>query len=388
MATKRDYYEVLEVPKTATAEEIKKAYRKKAIQYHPDKNPDDKSAEEKFKEAAEAYEILGNEDKRKRYDQFGHAGVGSAASGGYGGGMTMDDIFSQFGDIFGGHFGGNFGSHFGFGGFGGFGGEQRVNRGSDLRVKVKLSLKEIATGVEKKIRVKKYIACSHCNGTGAENSKSYSTCSTCRGTGHITRVTNTILGQMQTTSVCSTCGGEGKIITKKCPHCTGEGIIRDEEVISLNIPAGVAEGMQLSLNGKGNAARRGGVNGDLLVVVEEEPHPELIRDQNDLIYNLLLSFPTAAIGGMVEIPTLDGKAKVKIDPGTQSGKVLRLRNKGLPSVSSYGTGDLLVNIAVYIPENLTKEQKEILTGMENSPNFQPTESVKAKIFNRFRNIFE
>jgi molecular chaperone DnaJ len=388
MATKRDYYEVLEVPKTATAEEIKKAYRKKAIQYHPDKNPDDKSAEEKFKEAAEAYEILGNEDKRKRYDQFGHAGVGSAASGGYGGGMTMDDIFSQFGDIFGGHFGGNFGSHFGFGGFGGFGGEQRVNRGSDLRVKVKLSLKEIATGVEKKIRVKKYIACSHCNGTGAENSKSYSTCSTCRGTGHITRVTNTILGQMQTTSVCSTCGGEGKIITKKCPHCTGEGIIRDEEVISLNIPAGVAEGMQLSLNGKGNAARRGGVNGDLLIVVEEEPHPELIRDQNDLIYNLLLSFPTAAIGGMVEIPTLDGKAKVKIDPGTQSGKVLRLRNKGLPSVSSYGTGDLLVNIAVYIPENLTKEQKEILTGMENSPNFQPTESVKAKIFNRFRNIFE
>jgi len=388
MATKRDYYEVLEVPKTATAEEIKKAYRKKAIQYHPDKNPDDKSAEEKFKEAAEAYEILGNEDKRKRYDQFGHAGVGSAASGGYGGGMTMDDIFSQFGDIFGGHFGGNFGSHFGFGGFGGFGGEQRVNRGSDLRVKVKLSLKEIATGVEKKIRVKKYIACSHCNGTGAENSKSYSTCSTCRGTGHITRVTNTILGQMQTTSVCSTCGGEGKIITKKCPHCTGEGIIRDEEVISLNIPAGVAEGMQLSLNGKGNAARRGGVNGDLLIVVEEEPHPELIRDQNDLIYNLLLSFPTAAIGGMVEIPTLDGKAKVKIDPGTQSGKVLRLRNKGLPSVSSYGTGDLLVNIAVYIPENLTKEQKEILTGMEDSPNFQPTESVKAKIFNRFRNIFE
>jgi molecular chaperone DnaJ len=382
MATKRDYYEVLEVPKTATAEEIKKAYRKKAIQYHPDKNPDDKAAEEKFKEAAEAYEIIGNEEKRKRYDQFGHAGVGGAASGGYGGGMTMDDIFSQFGDIFGGHFG----SHFGFGGFGG--GGQRVNRGSDLRVKVKLSLKEIATGVEKKIKVKKYVACKHCNGTGAEDSRSYSTCSTCKGSGHVTRVTNTILGQMQTTSVCSACGGEGKIITKKCPHCTGEGIIRDEEVITLNIPAGVAEGMQLSLNGKGNAARRGGINGDLLIVVEEEPHPELIRDQNDLIYNLLLSFPTAAIGGTVEIPTLDGKAKVKIDPGTQPGKVLRLRHKGLPSVNSYGTGDLLVNIAVYTPESLTKEQKDILTGLENSPNFQPTESVKAKIFNRFRNIFE
>ena len=383
MATKRDYYEVLEVSRTASAEEIKKAYRKKAIQYHPDKNPGDKAAEEKFKEAAEAYEILGNEDKRKRYDQFGHAGVsGSGGGGDFGGGMTMDDIFSQFGDIFGGHFG-----------FSGFGSsrssqQQRVNRGTDLRVKVKLTLKEIATGVEKKIKVKKYVTCTHCNGTGAEDAKAYSTCNTCRGAGYVTRTMSTILGQMQTTAVCSSCGGEGKTITKKCPHCNGEGIVRDDDVITLNIPAGVAEGMQLSIGGKGNAARRGGVNGDLLVVVEEEPHPELIRDQNDIIYNLLLSFPTAALGGSVEIPTLDGKAKIKIEPGTQPGKVLRLRSKGLPSINSYGTGDLLINIAVYVPESLTKEQKESLEQMENSSNFQPTQSVKEKIFSRFRNIFE
>jgi molecular chaperone DnaJ len=385
MATgKRDYYEILEVPKTASAEEIKKAYRKKAIQYHPDKNPDDKEAEEKFKEAAEAYEVLGNEDKRRKYDQFGHAGVGGASGGGFSGGMTMDDIFSQFGDIFGGHFG-NFG---GFSGFGSGKNAQRVNRGSDLRVKVKLTLKEIATGVEKKIKVKKYVACKHCNGTGAENAKDYTTCSTCKGSGYTTRVVGTILGQMQTTTSCPTCGGEGKVITKKCVYCNGEGIVRDEEVISLNIPAGVAENMQLSLSGKGNAARRGGINGDLLVVIEEEPHLELIRDQNDVIYNLLLSFPVAAMGGTVEIPTLDGKAKIKIEPGTQPGKVLRLKNKGLPSINSYGTGDLLINIAVYIPENLTKEQKNSLENMEHSPNFQPNQSAKNRIFSRFRNSYE
>jgi len=386
MATKRDYYEVLGASKTASPEEIKKAYRQKAIQYHPDKNPGDKASEEKFKEAAEAYEVLGNDDKRKRYDQFGHAGV-SGHGGGYGGGMSMDDIFSQFGDIFGGHFGFS-----GFSGFSGFGGgrgsQQSVNRGTDLRVKVKLSLKEIATGVEKKIKVKKYISCSHCRGTGAEDSKAYSTCSSCRGSGYTTRTVSTILGQMQTTTTCNSCGGEGKTITKKCPHCNGEGIVRDDDVINLNIPAGVAEGMQLSISGKGNAARRGGVNGDLLVVVEEEPHPELIRDQNDIIYNLLLSFPTAALGGTIEIPTLEGKAKIKIEPGTQPGKVLRLRNKGLPSISSYGTGDLLINIAVYVPESLTKEQKETLEQMETTSNFQPTQSVKEKIFSRFRNIFE
>jgi molecular chaperone DnaJ len=383
---KRDYYEVLEVSKTASVEEIKKAYRKKAIQYHPDKNPDNKEAEEKFKEAAEAYEVLSNEEKRRRYDQFGHAGVGGAASsGGFGGGMSMDDIFSQFGDVFGGHFGGGFG---GFGSFSGGGYSKHVNRGSDLRVKVKLTLKEIATGVEKKIKVKKYISCFHCSGTGAEGSNAYSTCSTCRGSGHVTRITNTILGQMQTTSVCQSCGGEGKIITKKCHHCNGEGIIKDDDVITMNIPAGVAEGMQLSLNGRGNAARRGGINGDLLIVIEEEPHPELIRDQSDIIYNLLLSFPMAATGGQIEVPTLDGKAKVKIEPGTQPGKILRLRNKGLPSINRYGTGDLLVNISVYVPESLSSEQKTTLEAMDNSPNFQPSKFVKDKIFSHFKNIMD
>ncbi len=340
---KRDYYEILEVGKTATKEEIKKAYRKKAIQYHPDKNPDDKTAEEKFKEAAEAYEVLSDDNKRSRYDQFGHAGVGGPAGGGGGGfsgsGMSMDDIFSRFGDIFGGHFGGGFS---GFSGFGGGGRGQRVNRGSDLRVKVKLNLQEIAKGVEKKIKVKKYVPCTSCHGTGAENGSSYTTCSNCKGSGQVTKVVNTMLGAMQTTTVCPTCGGDGKIITNKCKECNGEGIVRDEEVIMIKIPAGVAAGMQLSLSGKGNAARRGGVNGDLLVVIEEEPHPELIRDQNDIIYNLLLSFPMAAMGGNTEVPTIEGKARIKIDPGTQPGKVLRLRNKGLPSINGYGTGDLLV----------------------------------------------
>jgi molecular chaperone DnaJ len=376
--TKRCYYEVLEVTKTASAEEIKKAYRKKAIQYHPDKNPGDKVAEEKFKEAAEAYDVLSNEGKRSRYDQFGHAGVGGAAGGGYGGGMSMEDIFSSFGDIFS-----------GFGGFGNFGTStgRRVNRGSDLRVKVKLTLKEILTGVEKKIKVNKYIKCTHCSGSGAE-SGGYTTCSTCNGRGQVTKTMNTILGQMQTSSPCPSCQGEGKIITKKCSHCQGEGVVRDNEIISINIPAGVAEGMQLSLNGRGNAARRGGVNGDLLIVVEEETHPDLIRDEQDIIYNLLLTFPQAALGTTVEVPTLEGKAKVKIDPGTQPGKVLRLKNKGLPSINRYGTGDLLINIAVYVPENLSKEQKEVLSNMNEEENFQPSPSVKDKVFQKFRNLFD
>ena len=385
---KRDYYEVLGVEKNASAEEIKKAYRKKAIQYHPDKNPDDKQAEEKFKEAAEAYDVLGDAQKRKRYDQFGHAGVGGASQqgGGFGGGgMSMEDIFSQFGDIFGGHFGG-------FSGFGGFGGGgsrgQRVNRGSDLRVKVKLTLKEIANGVEKKIKVKKNVECKTCHGSGAEGTDGTKTCDTCHGNGYVTRVANTILGQMQTQSTCPTCNGEGKVVVNKCKACNGEGVVKDEEVITINIPAGVAEGMQLSMSGKGNAARHGGVNGDLLILVEEEPHPELIRDENDLLYNLLLSVPQAALGATVEVPTVDGKAKVKIDPGTQPGKVLRLRNKGLPSINRYGTGDLLVNVSVYIPETLSASEKEVLTGMENSPSFQPNKSVKEKIFSRFRNMFD
>ncbi|MDH6358528.1 molecular chaperone DnaJ [Parabacteroides sp. PF5-9] len=383
---KRDYYEVLGVTRDASAEEIKKAYRKKAIEYHPDKNPGNQEAEELFKEAAEAYDVLSDAQKRQRYDQFGHAGVGGASSsgGGFGGGMSMDDIFSQFGDIFGGHFG--------FGGFSGFGGGsrggRRVNRGSDLRVKVKLNLKEVAKGVEKKIKVKKQITCKHCHGSGAEDDKSVKTCDTCHGSGVVTRVTNTFLGQMQTQSVCPTCEGDGKIITKKCTVCEGEGIVRDDDIITINIPAGVGEGMQLSMSGKGNAARHGGVNGDLLILIEEEPHPELIRDENDLLYNLLLSVPQAALGGTVEVPTIEGKAKVKIDPGTQPGKVLRLRNKGLPSVNSYGTGDLLVNVSVYIPETLSDSEKEIMTGWENSPNFQPNKTMKEKIFSKFRHMFD
>ena len=384
MAQKRDYYEVLGISRNATAEEIKKAYRKKAIEYHPDKNPGDKDAEEKFKEAAEAYEVLGDANKRARYDQVGHAGVGGAAGGGFGGGMSMDDIFSQFGDIFGGHFGG-------FGGFGGFGSQRagrRTNRGSDLRVKVKVNLKEVLTGVEKKIKVKKYVACSHCNGNGSENGNSTSTCSTCHGSGVVTRVTNTILGQMQTTTTCPACNGEGKTITKKCPHCNGEGIVSDEEIITIKIPAGVAEGMQLSMQGRGNAARRGGINGDLLVVIEEEEDPNLIRDENDVIYNLFLSFPTAALGGTVEVPTIDGVAKVKIDPGTQPGKVLRLRNKGLPSVNGFGTGDELVHVNVYVPENLTDKEKKLLSEMEKSPNFEPSKSAKKSVFNKFKKMFD
>lgn len=384
MAKKRDYYEVLGIAKNATAEEIKKAYRKKAIQYHPDKNPGDQTSENKFKEAAEAYEVLRDENKRARYDQFGHAGMSGAAGGGggFGGGMSMDDIFSQFGDIFG---GGGFG---GFGGFGGSRGGRRVNRGSDLRVRVKLNLKEILNGVDKKIKVKKYIACSHCSGNGSENGDSYTTCDTCKGTGAVTRVTNTILGQMQTSSTCPSCDGEGKTITKKCSHCSGEGVMRDEEVITIQIPAGVAEGMQLSMSGKGNAARRGGVSGDLLIIVEEEEHPDLIRDENDLIYNLFLSFPTAALGGSVEVPTVDGVAKMKIDPGTQPGKVLRLRNKGLPSVHGYGTGDLLINVNVYVPEKLNDKETKIMKDWEKSSSFEPSKSAKKTVFSKFRKMFD
>jgi molecular chaperone DnaJ len=385
--SKRDFYEILEVSKSASADEIKKAYRKKAIQFHPDKNPGDKQSEEKFKEAAEAYEILSDTQKRQRYDQYGHAGVGGASGGGgfNGGGMNMDDIFSHFGDIFGGHFGGG-----GFGGFGGGqrGGGQRVRKGSDLRVKVKLTLAEIAVGVEKKIKVKKQVACSHCSGTGAEAGSSSTTCTTCNGQGRVTRVQNTILGQMQTAAECPTCNGEGKIVKDKCKHCSGEGVVREDEVITINIPAGVMEGMQLSVSGKGNAARRGGVNGDLLVLVEEEAHPELIRDENDLIYNLLLTVPMATLGGSIEVPTVEGKVKVTIAPGTQPGKVLRLRGKGLPSVNRYGTGDLLVNIGVYIPENLNKEEKTVMEKLGKSDNVKPNAAASKNFFQHFRNMFQ
>lgn len=380
---KRDYYEVLGVSKNASADEIKKAYRKQALKYHPDKNPGDKKAEESFKEAAEAYEVLRNDDKRARYDRFGHAGVSGAGNGFGGGGMTMEDIFSSFGDIFGDAFGG-------FGAFsGGSRRSRRVNKGSNLRVRVKLNLHEIANGTEKKIKVSRYDTCSECDGSGAADSKSLSACSTCRGTGHVTRVTNTILGQMQSTSVCPTCGGEGKIITKKCPRCYGEGIVQQEDVIKINIPAGVGKGMQMTVAGKGNAARRGGVNGDLLVVIDEDEHPELIREGNDLIYNLFISIPDALLGTNVEVPTVGNKVKIKIEPGTQPGKILRLRGKGLPEVNGYGKGDLLVNVNVWIPKNLSREEAKLIEKFRESDAFTPKPDKNDRgFFERMRGYFE
>jgi len=381
--SKRDYYEVLGVSKNASEAEIKKAYRKKAIQYHPDKNPDNKEAEDKFKEAAEAYEVLSNQEKRQRYDQFGHAGMGGAAGGGFGGGgMNMEDIFSHFGDIFG---GGSF-----FGGFGGGGrSSQHVNRGSNLRVKVKLTLQEIANGVEKSIKVKKYVGCSSCSGTGAQGGSSFSNCSTCRGTGQVTRIQNTILGQMQTSSTCPSCNGEGKIITNKCTSCAGEGVVRDDEVIKINIPAGVAEGMQLSVSGRGNAARRGGQNGDLLILIQEEEHPELVRDENDLLYNLFISVPEAILGVPVEIPTIESKVKVKIEAGTQPEKILRLRGKGIPDVNGYDKGDLLVRVHVWIPKKLSNEEKRALEKLQSSPGFLEGPSAAEKsFFEKMKDMFE
>ena len=373
MADSRDYYDVLGVNKSATDDEIKKAYRRLARKYHPDLNKDNpKAAEEKFKEVNEAYHVLSDADKRAQYDQLGHDAFTQAASGGGAG-------YGGFGQ-------GGFG---GFGGFGGGGGaQQRRFRGSDLRVKVKLNLKEISTGVEKKFKLKKYVTCTHCHGTGAEGNGGSETCPTCKGSGSVIRNQQTILGTMQTRTTCPTCGGEGKVIKNKCKECAGEGIVYGEEVVTVKIPAGVAEGMQLSMNGKGNAGKHNGVPGDLLVLIEEEPDKELIREENDLIYNLLLSFPTAALGGAVEIPTIDGKVKVKIEPGTQPGKVLRLRNKGLPSVNGYGTGDLLVNVSIYVPETLSKDEKKALEEMETSDNFQPNASIKEKIFRKFKSLFD
>jgi len=380
---KRDYYDVLGVSKGASAEEMKKAYRKLALKYHPDKNPDDNAAEEKFKEAAEAYEVLSNPEKRSRYDQFGHSRPGA---GGFGGGqhMSMDDIFSHFGDIFGGAFGGGFG-----GGFSGQrSGRRRVNRGSNLRVKVKLDLKEIAHGVEKKIKLNKYVSCTACHGSGAEDGSSKSTCPTCRGMGQVTKVTNTFLGQMQTSSTCPQCGGEGEVITNKCNKCHGNGIIKGEEVVTFKIPAGVADGMQLAISGKGNDAARGGIPGDLLVLIEEKDDPQLIRDGNNLLHDLYISFTDAALGSTADIPTVDSKAKIKIAPGTQGGKVLRLKGKGLPDVNGYGKGDLLVNVNIWTPKNLSKEEKGILEGLKNSANFKPNPSSQDKsYFDRMREFF-
>ena len=377
---KRDFYEILGVQKNATDAELKKAYRQLALKYHPDKNPDNKAAEEKFKEAAEAYEILSDPQKRQRYDQFGHAGMGGASGGPH---MNMDDIFSHFGDIFGGaHPFGDF-----FGGGGGRGG-RHVNRGTNLRIKVKLTLEEIAKGVEKKIKVNKFIHCESCKGTGAQGGSSYNTCPTCKGSGQVRRVTNTILGQMQTTSTCPTCGGEGQTIQNKCKTCHGSGLQRGEEVISINIPAGVAEGMQLSMSGKGNAAERGGIPGDLLIAIEEIPHESLMRDGNNLLYELYVNFADAALGMDVEIPTMEGRAKIKIDPGTQAGKVLRLKGKGLPEVNSRFKGDLLVNINVWTPQALTNEEKTMLEKLRTAPNFKPNPGKGDKsFFERMKEYF-
>jgi molecular chaperone DnaJ len=386
--TKRDYYEVLEVTRNASGDEIKKAYRKMAIKYHPDKNPGDHAAEEKFKEAAEAYEVLSNEDKRARYDRFGHAGVGSAAGNGFGGqGMNMEDIFSQFGDIFGGGEGFNPFESF-FGGGRSSGGQRRVFKGSNLRVKVSMKLDEIANGAEKKIKLKKWIACEPCGGTGAEGKNSFQTCPTCQGQGQVRKVSNTFLGQMYTTSTCPTCQGEGRIITNKCKSCHGEGRVQGEDIITLNIPAGVVDGMQLSVNGKGNAAPKGGIPGDLILVIEEEKHPLLQRDGIDVVYELSVNFADAALGTSVEVPTIEGKAKIHIPAGTPSGKVFKLKDKGIPDLDSRGRGDQLIHVNVHVPTTLSREEKEMLEKMRQSENFAPKLSKEERsFFNKVKEMF-
>ena len=395
---KRDYYEVLGVDKNASAADIKKAYRKIAIKYHPDRQGDKsdaekKEAEEKFKEAAEAYAVLSDDQKRKQYDQFGFDGPGGfGGSGGFGGfggagGFSMDDIFSMFGDVFGGR-GGGFGG-FG-GGFGGGGRTQQVHRGSDLRLKVRLNLKEVATGVTKKFKVRKDVTCSCCHGSGSADGSGKETCPTCHGSGVVIKQQQSIFGMMQTQSVCPTCGGEGQVIKNKCTRCHGEGVEHGEEVVEVHIPAGVQDGMVVNVPGKGNAGKRNGVPGDIKVFVEEESNDTFIRDGKDLIYNLLLDFPTAALGGEVNIPTIENTMlKVKIEPGTQPGKTLRLRGKGLPAVQGYdyGTGDLLVNISVYVPKTLSKDEKKALETLKGSDNFRGDRDTKNNIFNRFRSYF-
>ena len=422
MAEKRDYYEVLGVSKTATDAEIKKAFRQQAKKYHPDIHPGDKECEEKFKEAQEAYAVLSDPDKRRQYDQFGHAafdGTGGGAGGFDFSGMDMGDIF---GDIFGDFFGGGRSS----------GRRNGPAQGANVRLSVRISFEEAIFGCTKELEFNYKETCSTCGGNGAKPGTSPETCTqcngtgkvvrqsqslfgvvqnvttcpscggsgkvvkdkcpTCHGTGSVTRTQQSIFGMMQTQTVCPQCGGEGKIIKNKCKECGGEGIVYGEEVVTVKIPAGVAEGMQVTMNGKGNAGKHNGVAGDLLVLIEEEKHPELIRDESDLIYNLLLSVPTAALGGTVEIPTIDGKAKIKIEPGTQPGKVLRLRGKGLPNINSYGystgTGDLLVNVSVYIPESLTKEERQALEKWQESESFKPDMSLKEKIFKKFRSLFD
>lgn len=387
MATKRDYYEVLGVDRNADEKAIKSAYRKKAIQYHPDKNPGDKEAEEKFKEAAEAYDVLSNPDKRAKYDQFGHdmgpQGFPGGAGGFHAGGFSMEDIFSQFGDIFGGAFGN-------MGGFESAGGRtrRRQRRGTDLRIKIKMTLAEIATGVTKTLKIPTLVPDPNCHGTGAKDGTAFHTCPTCNGSGTVIRQQQTMFGISQSAVECPQCHGEGKIITEKCTHCHGEGIVRKEETVSFSIPAGVQDGQTLTMRGKGNAAPHGGANGDLLIVIEEVKHPELIRDGNDIVYNLMLDLPTATLGGSVEVPTISGRARLKIPAGTQPGKVLRLRGKGLPSTDGYGAGDELVNVMVYIPENIGQQEKDAIESLRGKPGVTPDESTKNRIFSKLRHIFE
>lgn len=387
MAEKRDYYEVLGVSKDASEDEIKKAYRKLAIKYHPDRNPGDKEAEDKFKEAAEAYEVLHDPDKRRQYDQFGFNGPQGGFGGFGGGGMDMDDIFSMFGDIFGGHSG--------FGGFGGFGGggqqhSQRVYRGSDLRLKVKLSLQDIASGVTKRFKVREDVTCEQCKGTGAEGGAQPETCPTCHGSGMVSRSVRSMFGIMTTQTECPTCHGEGTVIKNKCKACDGTGVVKGDKIVEVNIPAGVEEGMVLNVHGKGNAGPHNGVPGDIQVLIEEEKSDTFVRDKQDVIYNLLLDFPTAALGGAVEIPTVDGtKVRIKIESGTQPGKSLRLRGKGLPAVRGYGQGigDLIVNISVYVPKTLSFEEREAIERMRQSNNFKGDSATKKSIFDHFKKLF-
>lgn len=379
---KRDYYEVLGVNKDASDDEIKKAYKKMAIKYHPDRNPGDKKAEEMFKEAAEAYDVLRDANKRRQYDQFGHEGLGGAT--GFGGaGMNVDDIFSMFGDIFGGR---------GFGGFGGFGGERYsrpMYRGKDQRLKIELDLIEIVNGTTKKFKLKNDVVCEHCHGSGSEDGQ-VATCPTCNGSGYVVRTQQGIFGLMQSQSVCPECHGEGKVIKNKCHICHGEGIKQGETIVEVNFPAGLSEGMVLTLEGKGGAGRRNGVNGDLQIIIKERPHETLVRDGNDLVYNLLLSLPQAILGDTMEVPTVDGKAKITIEPGTQPGTILRLKGKGVPEVQGYrnNRGDEIINISIYIPETLSKDEKEFFQKMRKSDNVSPSESVKKKIFKKFRAFFE
>lgn len=380
---KRDCYEILGVDRNATGAEIKKAYRKVAIKYHPDKNPDDTAAEDKFKEAAEAYEILSDEQKRAQYDRFGHEGMRGAAGGGGHGGMDMNDIFSQFGDIFGGGGGGGFSSF-----FGGGGGGQRQRKGSNLRIKLKLNLEEVANGVEKKIKVKRNNSCTSCNGNGSKNGTALDTCGTCNGAGQVQKVVNTMLGQMVSSSVCPSCKGQGQSIKEKCDTCHGDGVTMEEDVISINIPGGVADGMQLSMSGKGNFPPGGGIPGDLLIVIEEEEHQELHREGNNVVYDLYIGFADAVLGTSVEIPTITGRAKIKIDPGTQSGKILRLRGKGIKDVNGYGAGDQLVHVNVWTPKQINKEEKAIIEKLREAENFKPDPGKSEKgFFDKIREFF-